>query len=162
MLLIRPARADDLSAVRDLLVETWHDTYDAIYGVEQVTAITADWHALPNLATGLGRADHAFLVADLDGDVVGTASATDRGEGLLWLDRLYVRPDRQRAGIGLQLIAAIRRAFPQTDQCRLEVDGRNQRGMSFYRRAGFSDNGDRISYGGVDSLVLERKWLQDT
>src|SRR6478609_2133354 len=139
MLLIRPAKADDLSAVRALLVRTWHDTYDSIYGVEQVTAFTADWHSLPNLAKNVDRAGHAFLVAELDGEVVGTASATDLGDRLLRLDRLYVRPDRQRAGIGSTLLAEIRRAFPETERWRLEVDGRNERGMSFYRRAGFSD-----------------------
>ena len=35
--LIRPAAPADLPAVRALLVETWHDTYDALLGAERVT-----------------------------------------------------------------------------------------------------------------------------
>ena len=46
---------EDLTSVRDLLVETWHDTYDAIYGVERVTEITNEWHALERLARELER-----------------------------------------------------------------------------------------------------------
>ena len=37
---VRTASARDLPAIRALLVATWHDTYDGIYGVERVTAIT--------------------------------------------------------------------------------------------------------------------------
>jgi len=37
---VRTASERDLKAVRDLLVETWHATYDPFYGVERVTAIT--------------------------------------------------------------------------------------------------------------------------
>src|SRR3954453_17756390 len=92
-LLILPAGAADLPEVRDLLVETWHATYDSILGPEQVTAITDDWHSLPALARGLDRPGHRFLVAGLGSGptVLGTASATRAGPERLRLDRLYVR-----------------------------------------------------------------------
>ena len=37
---VRTASERDLAAVRALLVETWHATYDAIYGGKRVTEIT--------------------------------------------------------------------------------------------------------------------------
>jgi hypothetical protein len=40
---VRTAGERDLAAVRDLLVETWHATYDSIYGAERVTEITDEW-----------------------------------------------------------------------------------------------------------------------
>src|SRR4051794_18169624 len=108
-----------LPAVRALLVTTWRATYDSIYGVDAVTAITDDWHSLSNLASGLPRAGHVFLVAEQDGEVVGTASATDRGDGLVWLERLYVHPSHQGTGIGTLLLQAVRAAFPLARICRL-------------------------------------------
>ena len=33
---VRTASSRDIEAVRALLVETWHDTYDAIYGPGKV------------------------------------------------------------------------------------------------------------------------------
>ena len=60
---VRTASQRDLQAVRDLLVETWHATYDAIYGPERVTAITDDWHSLPSLRRLLDQPGSEFLVA---------------------------------------------------------------------------------------------------
>jgi hypothetical protein len=47
---IRSAREDDLADVRDLLVETWHDTYNALLGAEKVTRITDEWHSVESLS----------------------------------------------------------------------------------------------------------------
>lgn len=47
---IRPATPDDIAKVRDLLVSTWHSTYDSLLDVEQVTDTTDRWHALDVLA----------------------------------------------------------------------------------------------------------------
>jgi hypothetical protein len=46
---VRSASERDLAEVRALLVETWHATYDAIYGDERVTEITDDWPSLASL-----------------------------------------------------------------------------------------------------------------
>jgi len=39
-IIIRPATSDDIGEVRNLLVATWHDTYDSLLGVERVTETT--------------------------------------------------------------------------------------------------------------------------
>ncbi|MCP8939853.1 GNAT family N-acetyltransferase [Alsobacter sp. SYSU M60028] len=158
-LLVRPARAADLPAVRAVLVETWHDTYDTLFGAESVTAITDDWHSPANLAAELDRAGHRFLVAERDGVIVGTGSATDRGDGLVWLDRLYVAPAVQRAGAGAALLDALAGAFPQADRWQLEVEARNEKGLAFYLRHGFADTGERGGSHGpcARSVILERR-----
>ena len=52
---VRSAGERDLAAVRALLVETWHATYDAIYGAERVAAITDSWHSMGSLKARLTR-----------------------------------------------------------------------------------------------------------
>ena len=159
MIRIRSAEHSDLDAIRALLVETWHDTYDSILGTEQVTAITDDWHSLENLARAIGRPDHAFLLAEVDGRIAGTASATLDGPGHLNLDRIYVRPGMQRRGIGQALLAAIRDAFPETRSMALEVERRNQIGLAFYRKLGFRDAGQTGTCGGHgDSVRMRIDW----
>ena len=74
-LIIRDATSADLPAVRSLLVETWHATYDGIYGWRRVAEITNAWHSLDALAAQLGRDSGVFLVALLGEEMVGTASA---------------------------------------------------------------------------------------
>ena len=138
--LIRPARREELALVREVLVETWHDTYDAIYGVARVTEITNEWHALERLARGLDREAHAFLVAEAaDGSLLGTASATLGGGGLVTLGRLYVRPAHQGQGVGALLLRASEAWFPQGSRMRLEVETKNAKARRFYAKHGFSE-----------------------
>ena len=40
---VRTASKRDLPAISRLLGETWHATYDAIYGAERVGEITGEW-----------------------------------------------------------------------------------------------------------------------
>jgi ribosomal protein S18 acetylase RimI-like enzyme len=160
---IRPATALDLASVRDLLVATWHATYDAIYGPDEVTRITDDWHSLENLAKGLTKPAHLFLVAaDQSGSIVATASATDRGEGLVWLDRLYVLPAAQGRGIGTALLHSVQAGFPDANRCGLEVESRNAQGVGFYRRAGFEGDEQGFCHHQAKAIRLEKRWPADS
>ncbi|MBV9755388.1 MAG: GNAT family N-acetyltransferase [Hyphomicrobiales bacterium] len=137
--LIRPVRRDELAGIRDLLVETWHDTYDAIYGVERVTEITNAWHGLDRLARGLEREAHVFLVAESSGTLLGTASANLGPDGLVTLGRLYVRPGCQGQGLGTAMLRACETWFPQGRSMRLEVETKNAKARSFYAKRGFAE-----------------------
>ena len=130
-ILIRPAVADDLPAVRALLVETWHDTYDALLGAERVTEITNAWHSVENLGRQLDIPGTSFLVAEENGRSSAMLLANAEKPPLLVLSRLYVRPDRQRRGIGTQLLEAIIRRHPKSMRLRLEVEGGNAKGPVF-------------------------------
>ena len=152
--LVRPAFATDLASVRDVLVETWHDTYDPIYGADRVTEITDDWHSLESLARGLRREGHAFLVAERGVEIVGTASATRVG-GLITLNRLYVRPAHQGEGLGSALLDASLAQFQGAARIRLEVETHNTKGRSFYARRGFAELPER-SDGGEGNVICEK------
>lgn len=90
---VRTASSRDIPAIRALLVETWHDTYDAIYGKDRVTQITDSWHSMTLLGERLSLPRSEFLVAD-DGKMIGgVAFATAQDEGkTLMLHQLYVAP----------------------------------------------------------------------
>lgn len=139
---IRTASERDLEAVRALLVETWHNTYDGIYGVERVTEITDDWHSLRALRARLTRPNSEFLVADEGRAVVGMAFAVAVEDGFtIVLHQLYVLPARQRQGAGSLLLAEIEGSFTKARRVRLEVEAANDKGLAFYRKAGFSEVG---------------------
>ncbi len=61
--IIRPVATVDLAELSALLVETWHATYDALYGAARVTEITGRWHSVEALAAGLQRPKSIDLVA---------------------------------------------------------------------------------------------------
>jgi ribosomal protein S18 acetylase RimI-like enzyme len=145
--LVRPARSDDLSAVRDLLVTTWHDAYDALIGANKVTEITDSWHSVENLARQLAVPDTSFLVAEEEAAIVGHAFANARHRPVLFLTRLYVRPDRQRHGIGTRLLAEAIERHGGCDRVRLEAKAGNGPAIAFYQRRGFRSVGEKTVEG---------------
>lgn len=158
---IRSAGERDLTAIRELLVTTWHATYDGIYGEEQVVEITNEWHSIASLKARLLRPNSEFLVAD-DGNRIGgmafAAATTDQKTVLL--QQLYVHPDCQHAGIGHMLLDEIEGCFPDALLMRLEVEIANEPALAFYLKHGFVQSGT-TNCGAADvdipALVLEKK-----
>jgi ribosomal protein S18 acetylase RimI-like enzyme len=151
---VRTVSERDLPAIRVLLVETWHATYDAIYGPERVTAITDDWHSIRSLKERLAKPNSEFLVADDGKAIGGMAFAAAVGEGkIVVLHQLYVAPSRQGAGIGAMLLQEIEGSFPSADVIRLEVEEANARAVDFYRAHGFAEAGRTANCGGGKSGI---------
>ena len=158
---VRTASARDLPSVRLLLVETWHDTYDSIYGRERVEQITDDWHSLAALERRLVLPNSEFLVAD-DGVRIGGmafAASVDQGATIM-LHQLYVLPAFQGTGIGGMLLDEIESCFPEAGKVRLEVEQENTRALAFYRGQGFAEVGRTENCGhdqsGIAAVIFER------
>lgn len=153
--LVRTAGRNDLEAISELLGETWHDTYDGIYGTQKVSEITASWHSVAALEPRLTRPESEFIVAD-DGTRLGGvafAASSDPEKKLVVLHQLYVRPDCQRQGIGRDLLEEITDAFPDATRMRIEVEAANENAVSFYVAHGFAEIGRTDHCGAVDSGI---------
>ena len=158
---VRTAGERDLAAIRALLVETWHATYDAIYGAEKVTEITDEWHSVASLKARLTKPNIEFLVAD-DGKRIGGvafAEAID-GDEVIMLKQLYVLPSLQGRGIGGMLLDEVIESFPEARRIRLEVEEKNTRAVAFYEANGFRPAGSTADCGGnsgLPALILEKR-----
>jgi ribosomal protein S18 acetylase RimI-like enzyme len=159
---VRTAGERDLQAVSALLAETWHDTYDAIYGVERVNEITDEWHSPAALKRRLDRPNAEFLVAD-DGKQLGGmayAEAAPDGRSVM-LRQLYVRPAFQGRGIGGMLLDEIIESFFDATLFTLEVEEANAKAIGFYGAQGFVQVGTTQNCGaqnsGIPALVFERR-----
>jgi ribosomal protein S18 acetylase RimI-like enzyme len=136
---IRPATLADLPAIRDVLVTTWHATYDHIDGPEAVTRITDVWHALDVLRPQIEQPGSCFLVATTAaGDIIATSLALLRPDGTVSLSRLYILPEFQRGGLGSRLLAATLAPFAAAKTVTLEVAPENASAIAFYERHGFT------------------------
>lgn len=144
---IRPAKPADIAAVRAVLVETWHDTYDALIGANKVREITDSWHSAENLARQLDLPDCAFWVAEADSAVVGHVFANAQKPPVLTISRLYVLPARQRQGIGKRLLDEVIARYPAVEIVRLVVEAENAKGLAFYEREGFRSVGEAVVEG---------------
>ena len=157
---VRTASERDLAAIRALLVETWHATYDAIYGAQRVTEITDDWHSIASLKARLTRPNSEFLVAD-DGKRIGgmafAAATTDAK--IVLLNQFYVLPACQRQGIGQALLDEVEASFPEANILRVEVEEANVQAIAFYRSKGFLPAGSTADCGGgsgLPALIFEK------
>ncbi|MGH6922674.1 MAG: GNAT family N-acetyltransferase [Propylenella sp.] len=153
---IRDAREADIAPVRALLVETWHDTYDALIGAAKVTEITDSWHSLENLNRQLSVPNTTFLVADEGGTIAGHLFANAQKPAVLFVTRLYVLPSRQRRGIGRGLLAVAADRHPDCDRMRLEAKAGNEAALAFYRREGFAAVATKVVEG-IDHLEMEKR-----
>jgi ribosomal protein S18 acetylase RimI-like enzyme len=153
---IRPASREDLGAVRDLLVETWHDTYDRLLGAEKVTEVTNSWHSVEALGRQLDLPGVSFLVAeDSAGTVVGHILANAQRPPTLVISRLYVRPSAHAVELAGRLLADALARHPGSSELRLEVEAENAKGIGFYRRQGFEPVGERLE-GGINHLQMRK------
>lgn len=83
---VRTASERDIAAIRTLLAETWHATYDAIHGAERIDRTIELWCSPAKLKARIERPDAEFLVAD-DGKRIGGvayAEGTDQGLRSIW------------------------------------------------------------------------------
>lgn len=158
---IRTVDRDDLENIRDLLVKTWHATYDDIYGKDRVNAINEDWHSVKALQKRLTRPYSEFVIADDGTEILGVAYASMGDERIAYLHQLYVNPDAQGRGAGKALLIEMESAFPMAAKIRLEVEEANAKAIAFYENQGYrqvdrTDNcGSRDS--GIPALILEKQ-----
>ena len=133
---IRPARAEDFPSILSLLGQL-------------TDAMEAPVAALPervayNIQRFMQSPDHAVLVAERRGDVLGLISLNIRRTLLnprpvALIDELVVADSARGMGVGRQLIAEAVRYARQQGCCELEVgtERANTAAQAFYRECGF-------------------------
>ena len=161
--MIRAATKEDLPEISELLGQTWHATYDGIYGRERVSSVTAKWHSVANLVAGLDNPSRTFLVAEVNGTIVGTASAAISPDNeTVTLARLYVHPHHQGLGLGKAMFAAMIAAYPNAKRLTLEVEPANSKAIGFYQARGLAITGKTKDCGGcgddIAALVLTKSF----
>ncbi|WP_102958320.1 GNAT family N-acetyltransferase [Mangrovicella endophytica] len=153
---IRPATDDDLEALRVLLRETWHQTYDSLYGETEVQSIAADWFSIEAMEERLVRPDATFLVADGKPEIAGMVFAVLRDDEVVAVEQLYVAPSRQSQGVGKALLDAALSSFGTSRSAEVELPAANRRAVAFFSREGFETLGLDPDAAARATVVMER------
>ncbi|QRM55053.1 GNAT family N-acetyltransferase [Sinorhizobium sp. BG8] len=165
MFFVRTASERDLAKVSTLLGETWHATYDALYGADKVAELTARWHSVPALKAQLARKNSEFVVADNGKEIggMGYAAMSDTLRKGAILHQLYVLPKFQRQGVGREMFAELETCFPDAEIMQLEVEPQNHAAIGFYLAHGFVKTGDTAScndaQSGIPALIMQKSLL---
>lgn len=157
---IRTASTEDLETISAMLTETWHDTYDAIYGRRKVAELTGAWHSVPALRQRLNKPRSEFIVCDDGAEISGMAYVSQVDNEISMLHQLYVRPATQGQGIGKKLLVEVETCFPDVRKIRLEVEEANDRAVRFYGDNGFRQVGATPDCGvkgsGIPAVIMEK------
>ena len=153
---VRSASERDLPAINALLERTWHETYDAIYGAEEVSRLHAEWHAPAALKRQLDAPQSEFIVADDGAEIVGMGFARMVDDRTAEVAQLYVDPVAQRQGNGAELLTELMNAFPSARMIVLEVTSENTDALAFYKRFGFAET-SRRNDSWHETLTLARE-----
>jgi len=139
-ILIRDAREKDLSAIEQLIAELV-ETLDDTKGIDIK-------QALENCQNLLSEPNYHFLVAEIDGVVVGFINFTTRKTALHrspsgLIDELVLTKNCRRRGIGEQLLSVAIEKCKQLGCYEVEVSTEkvNTKARKFYRRRGFNERG---------------------
>lgn len=140
---LRPATAADVPAIAGLEA--------ALFGVDAWSA-----SAVADEVEGAGR--HAVVALEGE-ELVGYAVTLRAGE-VADLQRIAVRPDRQRRGLARALLDAVLTQARDggVERMLLEVSAANEAALAFYAGADFTEIDRRRRYyrDGTDAVVMQR------
>src|SRR5262245_60778193 len=160
-LVIRRAAETDLSKVETFARTTWPVAYAGIIPDVVQRRLLDRWYSPESLRSTLAAQGSSFFVAESRGEVVGFAQFARRSAESVELTRIYVLPDRQRSGIGRQLLDAGLKecAAEGLRHLTVEVERDNGPGRRFYERVGFAEPRElaRTAQGYVLALVEYRR-----
>lgn len=143
---IRSARPDDLPALRALVEGTYRGDSARRGWTHEADLLTGERTSDEELAAVIASPDHAMLVAQQDGAVVGTVTVTPAGPGRAYLGMLSVAPELQAAGLGRALIAAAEHAARDRFAAavmEMTVIERRAELIAWYERRGYRLTGER-------------------
>lgn len=140
------------------------DDGDAVWALHMSSPLSgspeSEAEAFPDLLDVEGVYLHSggeFLVAELEGEVVGMAALLPTGSARAEIRRMRVRPDLQRRGIGRRLLEELESRASKLGFETLHLDtGTNQPwAIAFYEAAGYREF-TRTRVGATDVVVFEK------
>ena len=141
---IRDATPADVPHVREVAQEAWQAAYAAFLTPGQCRRALDDLYDAESLERAIEELDgFHLLVAEVDGEVLGFASAEKTWADEAELYALYVHPDHWGEGVGSALLeAGIDRLPAAATALKLEVFADNDVGRRFYEARGFDRVGE--------------------
>jgi RimJ/RimL family protein N-acetyltransferase len=134
---IGPARPDEAAAILELQRLAYRSEV-ARYPQDDIPPARQTLEELEEQMRGW-----TFLVARLDGTVVGSVRARLRDDGTADVGRLIVHPRMQGRGLGTRLLVAVEAALPDARRFELFTGHASARNLALYERLGYRRCGER-------------------
>lgn len=141
---IRDARAEDVEETRRVVRVTWTHTYRDTIPEGVRTEFLSRAYSEESLRRRISSGH--FLLAVLDGTVVGFSDWQPVSETKVVLAALYFLPGSQGHGIGSRLLLAGLERFPSARKFVLRVERNTPDARRFHEAHGFRARGERVEH----------------
>jgi ribosomal protein S18 acetylase RimI-like enzyme len=134
---------------QDLVIRSFdRGDEDAVISLWEAAGLTRPWNdPRKDIARKMTIQPESFLVAVLDGEVIGSVMAGYDGHRG-WINYLAVTPSSRRAGVGRALMSEAERMLREAGcpKINLQVRGTNDSAVGFYEALGYTTD-DVVSLG---------------
>ena len=157
------ANTSQLPIIAELAYAIWPVAYGEILSQEQLTYMLTKFYNLEALTEQLEKRNHVFLLAEENEKFVGFASYESNIENhKTKIHKIYVLPETQGKGIGVQLINEIEERAKQSNNDMLFLNvNRFNKAQYFYKKLGFEIAFEEdIAIGNgylMEDFVMEKK-----
>jgi len=162
VILIRSASVADAEILGEIHYSAWMETYTGLMDERYLQTRSKKASVEMFKKNGTGN----FLVAELDGEVLGFAGyGTSRDEDLEdsgEIFALYVLKKGQNKGVGKRLLEFAIRLMGDKSQISLWVLDSNQNAIQFYQHCGFIHDGKTKVQRHEDTLLKEIRMIKKT
>lgn len=139
MFTIRRATIADCELINKLANEVFPATYKEILSPEQLDYMMGWMYAPENIRKQMEEEDHVYFIAYEECEPTGYVSVQQQDENVFHLQKIYVLPRFQGAGLGSKLfdqaVKYIKEVHPSPCLMELNVN-RNNKALRFYERKG--------------------------
>jgi ribosomal protein S18 acetylase RimI-like enzyme len=139
MIILRKAKAKDISSIQSIADSTWYNTYADYLSAEQIEYMLQKMYNEGTLMAQL-QEGQIFLIASNNERDIGFAgfSRSEHNAGTYKLHKLYVLPEMHGLGVGKLLINAVLKSIKELGGKYVELNvNRNNKAAAFYKSAGF-------------------------
>ena len=141
---MRKATVDDADALGRVHVQAWRETYAHLLSASLLESVSAERRADRWRSILSSQSDHAQVVVEVDGEIVGFAASGPGRDVIspreLQLYSIYLLAAHHGSGAGQALLDAVVGGEPAF----LWVASDDPRAQAFYRRNGFERDGERM------------------
>lgn len=166
-LIIRQATKKDIHKVQDVLITSQRFTYKGIFSEANIQKIINRYYNLDRLSEEIACINaswHGYIVAEMNGDIIGVIGGGMRNEVEGELYVLYLHPNIRGNGVGTRLLnhfTQIQKYTYGAEEQWVAVAKGNTYGIPFYEARGFIFQYESQSYAALNdndiSLWYKRK-----
>lgn len=136
MISIRKMEEQDIIAIQEIAVKTWHATYEGIIPIEVQNNFLKVAYNESRLNARINNS--LFLVAEQNGILIGFANFSNSTEnGKAELVAIYIDPTSQGKGVGTLLVQHAINKLHNVKEIFVCVEKENTIGRTFYESKGF-------------------------